>query len=176
MAFNAKNLTYESKDPSFLRKLKGEFGGTDSARHRQPQARAKKLRSTEDEDDDQPVYVHDQDPSEVLSKAEYDALVKAPSASTEQHPVEEAQLHTNAHASEEKVSLAQANPGGQMRQESEAKETIAGIGGSSKKRSAKIVGDDASSDEISKSETAAHVVKKQAPKKGKKIKLSFEDS
>ncbi|KAL8995594.1 MAG: hypothetical protein Q9169_004705 [Polycauliona sp. 2 TL-2023] len=174
MSFNAKNLTYESKDPSFLRRLRGEFGATDSARHQRQQARPKRLRNTDEEDDDQPVYIHDQDPSEVLTKAEYDALVNAPSTSTEQQrSVEETSLDTDVQASKENGSIPQADPAGQVQAESAAKEKTAGIGGSLKKRSAKIVGDD---DEVPEPKTAALVAKKQAPKKGKKIKLSFEDS
>ncbi|KAL8929114.1 MAG: hypothetical protein Q9172_000657 [Xanthocarpia lactea] len=172
MPFNAKNLTYESNDPSFLRKLRGEFG-TDSARHQRPQARPRKLRNADDEDDDQPLYVHDQDPSETLSKAEYDALLKAPSP--EQQTVTEAQPDPDAQASNELEALPQANLEGQAQQELATEERTAGIGGSSKKRSAKVVGGDASSDEVHKRKTGSQISKKQGPKKGKKMKLSFED-
>lgn len=163
----------ESNDPSFLRKLRGEFGGTDSARQQRPQARPKKLRNADEEDDDQPVYVHDQDPSEILSKAEYDALLKP--SSTEQRPVGEVSPDTGVQASKEIEVLPQTNPKGQARQELASKERTAAIGGSSKKRSAKVVADDASWDEHSKPKKESQAAKKHGPKKGKKVKLSFDD-
>ncbi|KAL8852355.1 MAG: hypothetical protein Q9221_002739 [Calogaya cf. arnoldii] len=172
MSFNAKNLTYESNDPSFLRKLRGEFGGTDSARHQRPQARPTKLRSA-DEDDDQPVYVHDQDSSETLSKAEYDALLKAPP--TEQQSVKEGQSDTDVQTSKQLEAQPLESPEGHPQSKLAAKEKTAAIGGSSKKRSAKVVGDDASSDEVQKPKTDLQAAKKDGPKKIKKMKLSFED-
>ncbi|KAL8842138.1 MAG: hypothetical protein Q9176_002831 [Flavoplaca citrina] len=173
MSFNAKNLTYESKDPSFLRRLKGEFGTTDAVRQQRPQARPKRLRNTQEEDDDQPIYVNDQDPSEILSKAEYDALLNAPS--TEQKPVEEAPPDVHVQISNATQARPTSSAGVANEQESAVKERSAGIGGCSKKRSAKVVGDDALSDEAQKSMNEAHVVKKSAPKRAKKMKLSFED-
>ncbi|KAI4263721.1 MAG: hypothetical protein L6R42_001143 [Xanthoria sp. 1 TBL-2021] len=173
MSFNAKNLTYESSDPSFLRKLRGEFGGTDSARQQRPQARPKKLRNADEEDDDQPVYVHDQDPSEALSKAEYDALLKPPS--TKQHSAEEGQPDTDVQTFNETEARLQESREGQAQRGLEVKERTAAIGGSSKKRSAKVVADDASSDEVQKPKTESQAAKKQGPKKGKKMKLSFEE-
>ncbi|KAL8658667.1 MAG: hypothetical protein Q9226_000837 [Calogaya cf. arnoldii] len=173
MSFNAKNLTYESNDPSFLRKLRGEFGGTDSARHQQPQVRPTKLRTADEEDDDQPVYVHDQDPSETLSKAEYDALLKAPP--TEQQSVKEGQADTDVQTSKQLEAQSLESPEGSPQREVAAKERTAAIGGSSKKRSAKVVGDDASSDEVQKPKTDLQAAKKNGLKKVKKMKLSFED-
>ncbi|KAL8900998.1 MAG: hypothetical protein Q9192_000774 [Flavoplaca navasiana] len=173
MSFNAKNLTYESKDPSFLRRLKGEFGATDAVRQQRPQARPKRLRDTQEEDDDQPIYVNDQDPSEILSKAEYDALLKAPS--TEQQPVKETPPEVDVQTSNATQARPTSSAGVRNGQESAVKERSAGIGGCSKKRAAKIVGDDALSDEAQKSMNEAHVVKKSASKRAKKMKLSFED-
>ena len=157
-----------------MRKLRGEFGGTDSARQQRPQARPKKLRSAdEEEDDDQPVYVHDQDPSEILSKAEYDALLKP--SSTEQRPVGEASPDTGVKASTEIEVLPQTSPEGQGQQELASKERTAAIGGSSKKRSAKVVADEASWDELLKPRKGSQAAKKHGPKKAKKVKLSFDD-
>ncbi|KAL8768901.1 MAG: hypothetical protein Q9209_004956 [Squamulea sp. 1 TL-2023] len=169
------NLIYwqDSNEPSFLKKLKGEFGSTDSARQQRPQARPRKQRNADDEDDDQPVYVHDKNPSESLSKAEYDALFKAPS--TEQQLVEVAQHDTDIQASREMQAPCQADPEGQAQQELSAKERTAGIGGIPKKRSAKVVGDHDSSDEAPKTKTEPRAPKKQGLKKGKKMKLSFEE-
>ncbi|KAL9633257.1 MAG: hypothetical protein Q9204_003471 [Flavoplaca sp. TL-2023a] len=173
MSFNAKNLTYESKDPSFLRRLKGEFGATDAVRQQRPQARPKRLRNTHEEDDDQPIYVNDQDPSETLSKAEYDALLRA--SSTVQQPVREAPPDVDVPTSNVTEVRPTSSAGVRAEHESAMKERSAGIGGRSKKRSAKIVGDDALSDKAQKSMNEAHVVKKSAPKRAKKMKLSFED-
>ena len=166
-------MTQESKDPSFLRRLKGEFGATDVVRQQRPQARPKRLRNTQEEDDDQPIYVNDQDPSEILSKAEYDALLKAPS--TEQQPVEGPPPGVDVHISNATQARPTSSAGVGNEQESAVKERSIGIGGCSKKRSAKVVGDDALSDATQKPTNEAHVVMKSAPKRAKKIKLSFED-
>ncbi|KAI4279309.1 MAG: hypothetical protein LQ337_000340 [Flavoplaca oasis] len=173
MSFIAKNLTYESRDPSFLRKLKGEFGTTDAVRQQRPQARPKRLRNTQEDDDDLPIYVNDQDPSEILSKAEYDALLEAPS--TEQQPLKEAPPDVDRQTSKATGARPTSSAGVRTEHESAVKERSAGIGGCSKKRAAKIVGDDALSDEAQNSMSEAHVVKKSAPKRAKKMKLSFED-
>ncbi|KAL8785522.1 MAG: hypothetical protein Q9213_003348 [Squamulea squamosa] len=173
MSFNSKNLTYDSNEPSFLRKLRGEFGSTDLARQQRPQARPRRQKIADDEDDDQPVYVHDKNPSEYLSKTEYNAMFKAPS--TEQQLVEVAQQDADSQASREIQAPCQADPEEQAQQESSTKERTAGIGGFSKKRSAKVVGDHDSSEEFQQSKTEPLAPKKQGLKKGKKMKLSFED-
>ncbi len=91
--FNAKNLSYgisfvpmfksqtfakqqpiESNEPSFLRKLRGEFGGTDAVRHERPIPRPRKV-MTDGDDEDQPTYVVEES-QDTLSKEEYEALVR----------------------------------------------------------------------------------------------------
>ncbi|KAL8801393.1 MAG: hypothetical protein Q9182_004507 [Xanthomendoza sp. 2 TL-2023] len=136
-------------------------------------ARPKKQRHADEEDDDEPVYVHDEDPHEPISKADYEALLKAPS--TEQEPAKVMQSVTSAQLSQETESSDQVQSGDLVQQALPAKERTAGIGASSKKRSAKIIGDDDSSDEVRKSTTGSEAPKKQVQKKGKKVKLSFDD-
>src|SRR3978361_481851 len=74
MAFNAKNLQYDKREPAFLRKLKGEFGGLDG-RHNVQIARPKKDRlKTGDDDEDEPVIVDEL--GERIEKAEFERRVK----------------------------------------------------------------------------------------------------
>ena len=73
MAFNAKNLHYDKTEPSFLRKVKGEFGNLDG-RHNVQLARPKKDRlKTGDDDEDEPVIVDEQ--GERIEKAEFERRV-----------------------------------------------------------------------------------------------------
>ncbi|KAL8811268.1 MAG: hypothetical protein Q9223_006605 [Gallowayella weberi] len=168
MSVNSKNLTYETNEPTFLKKLKSEYGNDGLTRQQRPQVRPKKQRNADEEDDDEPVYVHEEDPHEPISKADYDALLKAPS--TEPEPAELMQSATSAQFSQETESSDQ------VQQTLPAKERTAGIGASSKKRSAKIIGEEDSSDEVRKSTTGSEAPKKHVQKKGKKVKLSFEDA
>ncbi|KAI4243576.1 MAG: hypothetical protein L6R40_003400 [Gallowayella cf. fulva] len=172
MPANTKNLTYESNEPAFLRRLRGEFGGTDSASHRRPQARPRKQRNS-DEDDNEPVYVRDGDPHEPISKADYDALLKAPT--TEQQPIRTSQSGPGAQVANVIDSAIQTPSDVDVQQAQPATEKTAAIGGSSKKRSARIVGDDVSSDEVQGPKTDLQTPNKHGMKKGKKVKLSFED-
>ncbi|KAL8735976.1 MAG: hypothetical protein Q9166_000538 [cf. Caloplaca sp. 2 TL-2023] len=174
MSINSKNLTYESNEPEFLKRLRGEYGGSDLGRHQRPQARPKKQRNASEENDDEPVYVHNEDPHEPISKAAYDTLWEAPP--TEQLSVKEAQQGKDVQASDGNRSLPQVQASEQPEQEQpskeqQAKEKIAEIGGGLKKRSARVVGDDAFTDEVPKSATS----QKAKKQKGKRVKLSFQD-
>ena len=72
MAFNAKNLSYNKEDPSFLRKLKAEHGGD---RSNVQIARPKKDRlKTGDDDEDEPTMVDEH--GENLGKEEWEKMLK----------------------------------------------------------------------------------------------------
>ncbi|KAL8974711.1 MAG: hypothetical protein Q9197_001042 [Variospora fuerteventurae] len=175
MAGNVKhNLTYESKEPAFLRKLKSEYEGTDSARHQRPLARPKRQRDAVDEEDDEPVYVHEIDPNVPISKGDHDALLDA---SIKKHePAEESQRGR----SDESVLDMKAPPsvpGAEegVLQDAQPQQQLAVIGAASKKRSVKVVGDDASATGFQESDATLKAKKsKQGLKKVKRPKLSFQ--
>ncbi|KAL8969621.1 MAG: hypothetical protein Q9183_001914 [Haloplaca sp. 2 TL-2023] len=173
MAFNAKNLTYETKEPSFLKKLRGEYGGGDSMRHAHQQKRPKRLRDAADDDSDEPVYMREEDPHQSLSKAEYEALIKIPA--DQQRPGEQASLITEALGSKAAQSTPSVSSPAVAPQETSTKQERSTIGGASKKRAAKIVGEDASADEAQTSPQKSSTLKKPSHKKAKKLKLSFDD-
>ncbi|KAI4166920.1 MAG: hypothetical protein LQ343_007623 [Gyalolechia ehrenbergii] len=184
MSFNAKNLTYghqsyskaESNEPEFLRKLKGQYGGTDPARHQQPLARPRKQKNPLEEDEDDPIYVHEANPHEPMSKAAYDALMDT---ATEDHDG----LFTTVEESSRgaKKSSDQTGPPSEPHrekcgmQEAPSKQQMAVIGAASKKRSAKIVGDGAEADDARVCAENLEPAKSQGLKKAKKQKLSFQD-
>ncbi|KAF2462105.1 hypothetical protein BDY21DRAFT_277391 [Lineolata rhizophorae] len=156
MSFKAKNLSYEAKEPAFLRRLRGEVAadpGTES-RDRPSVARPKRLKN--DDDDDEPTYVvegsHD-----TLSKAEYDALVSGKSPDGEDG-------ETKAGAPESSSKDAKEDP-------SRKKQHVAEVGQHQKKRkAAKVVGDAAED-----TQDAPRSRPKKPKKKTKAVKLSFGD-
>ncbi|KAF6231549.1 hypothetical protein HO173_010301 [Letharia columbiana] len=167
MSFNAKNLSYASNEPAFLRKLRGDYGDRDSSRHERPLARPRK-QVQEGEDNDQPTYVVE-DSQDTLSKAEYEALVAADTADKDEnnvllsakagHVIEEAEPRKDEVAGE-------AAP---------VKQAVAGIGGSTKRRLAKVVGDEGEDKAASEDCVSGRNSKTSRVKKGKKMKLSFDD-
>ena len=156
------NCSLESKEPAFLRRLRSEHANGDTSRHERPLARPRKLGDAGKVDDDGPTYVDDQN-HEVISKEAYETLVsKAGTAVPESvKPVEPELSET-------------ATTGESSKEELIVKETIAAIGGSTKRRLAKVVGDEEEIKEAPhKSGEGTRTPKKG--KKGKKIKLSFDD-
>lgn len=157
----------EAKEPAFLQKLRGHYGDT-SGRLERPSARPRKLKDKNDEDDDAPVYV-DEESSEVISKAEYEALVgggtdkKDNEASTKGSPTENEQA--SAQSRTETSTAKQRN--------------LTEVGGTRKRKQAKIVGEDEDKEKSEeKQEADAAQPKAAAPrksKKAKKIKLSFDE-
>lgn len=123
------------------------------------------------EKDEQPTYVV-QDSQDTLSKAEYEALLATndadkqndknmPSSREAQHRFEEAELRKDEVATE-------AAP---------VKQRVAGIGSSSKRRLAKVVGEEEEKEDGSAPEMSdpRKRDKKIRAKKGKKMKLSFDE-
>ncbi|KAL8722962.1 MAG: hypothetical protein Q9225_000654 [Loekoesia sp. 1 TL-2023] len=177
MSFNAKNLTYESNEPAFLRKLKGEYGGTDSARHRRPLARPRKQSNIIEDNEDELIYVHETDPLEPVSKAEYDGLLNA--SATEDNDglfnAEDDQKGRMVKPFDQREPSFKSQSKGTTLQEADSKQQMAVIGAASKKRSAKVVGDNALADEAQQFTAKQEVPKRQGPKKVKRQKLSFQD-
>ena len=117
--------------------------------------------------------MHEEDPRQSLSKAEYEALVKVPV--DQQQPSEQASLITEALGSKAADSTPSVSSSAVAPQETSIKEERSTIGGASKKRAAKVVGEDASVDEAQTSPQKSSTLKKPTLKKAKKLKLSFDD-
>lgn len=177
MSFNAKSLTYESNEPAFLRKLKVQYGGTDSARHQQPLARPRKQRNSTEEDGDEPVYVHEADPHEPISKSEYDALMDDKVTEDQDGPFATAE-EPSAQAGKACIPMGPSSEPDDVRavmHKAPSKQQIAVIGAASKKRSAKVIGDGSIIDEAVGFAGKPESTKSQKPKKAKRQKLSFQD-
>ncbi|KAL9086471.1 MAG: hypothetical protein Q9165_007087 [Trypethelium subeluteriae] len=162
MPANLKNLSYESNEPSFLRKLRAENTVVASGQQERPVARAK--RSKEVADDDDPTYVLEGS-NDTLSKAEYEALNNA-----------QASENKDADAKSQTSAGERAETGDEKLQADEkdgraSKQQTTGIGKSHKKRkSGKVVGTDEMQEELSEKK------RDQKPKKKTKaLKLSFGD-
>ncbi|KAL8694473.1 MAG: hypothetical protein Q9218_000886 [Villophora microphyllina] len=169
MAFNPKGLTYDSNEPAFLRKLRGEFGGSDTARSQRQQPRP---RQTNVDEEDEPVYVHDENPHTPISRADYEALMKVPN--TDQPSPKEAQAGGTRAANNADTETT-VDAASDVMGEVHSRQENATIGGISKKRTAKKIEEDASADEAHPAITRPRAMKKQGSKKGKKPKLSFQD-
>lgn len=166
MAFNAKNLTYESREPTFLRKLKSEYGGSNADRHASQLARPRKQKDNDD-DDDEPTYV-DEESNDSITRAQYEAILKK----QEQITLKTEQTETL------KSNIAGAvAPYAAKDVASETlsrKELVAVIGGIGKRRLAKVIGDD-DLDHNGEERSEGTRVVARSTKKSKKIKLSFDD-
>ncbi|KAL8940179.1 MAG: hypothetical protein Q9211_002396 [Gyalolechia sp. 1 TL-2023] len=171
------NLTYDSNEPAFLRKLKGQYGGTDSARHQQPLARPRKQRNPIEEDEDEPIYVHEANPHEPISKADYDTLIDDTVTEDRDGLFTTVEKLSGRVGKASNQTGASSKPHGErgVMQEAPSKQQIAVIGAASKKRSAKIIGDGTAADETQDSAEKIELAKSRGPKKAKRQKLSFQD-
>ncbi|KAH7132643.1 hypothetical protein B0J11DRAFT_232273 [Dendryphion nanum] len=154
MSNKLKNLTYEAEQPAFLRRLRGELTGDDSARHERPVPRNKRLQK--DDDDDAPTYVLE-DTNQSLTKAEYDALVAGKEDPQKTDGPESEALGSEAKDLDKQIT----------------KDNIAEVGKSTKKRkAAKVIGGD---DEEHDGQRVKKDIKstKKPKKKAKAVKLSF---
>ncbi|KAF2103476.1 hypothetical protein NA57DRAFT_72451 [Rhizodiscina lignyota] len=158
MSFKAKDLSYEAKEPAFLRRLRGEVAGSgDSDRHERQIARPKRLKK-DDEEDDGPTYVIEES-GDTVSKADYEAML----AKDEEGPdADETSKGPDGEAADAKEK---------------SKQQVAEAGQGMKKRKVgKVIGtaeEDDGSPGDDKKEPAKKMAKK--PRKKTKIKLSFED-
>ena len=161
----------DSKEPTFLRKLKSEHGGSDSARHERPLARPRKAKDAED--DDEPTYV-DEDSHDTITKLQYEALLRLADevASDETHS-ETPNLLNDGVGCDTPAEDVMEGP-------LPRKEMVATVGVSAKRRIAKVVGngedyhDEASGKEVLATDQKAITLGKKLAKKPKKVKLSFD--
>jgi hypothetical protein len=118
------------------------------------------------DDDDGPTYVIEES-NEVISKEEYDRLVKD---DTEQQPAEKGSSeYTNPEqpTAETGAALDEKADGHKPQQ------SVAGIGGGKKRKQAKVVSDETSGEQGPADRAPKPTTKK--PKQKKRIKLSFEE-
>ena len=160
----------ELKEPSFLKKLKSEYGG-DSLRHERPLARPKRLRA-DDGEDDEPVYV-DEENHNTMSKAEYEAMMEQPTGTGKESANPQS---TEVNAATKKLDDGELH-GAAESGKSTAQDNMVDIGGGHKKRKmAKVIGDlDEPEAEDVPRITKSGSNKKIKHKKKAKMKLSFDD-
>ena len=155
----------ETKEPPFLQKLRGQYGGTAAGRLERPMARPR--RPKDNDDDDEPTYV-DEESNEVISKEEYNALVHGSNQKEEATAVQAPEPDKQASKTDSDEEKADKQP-------PTSKQNLAEIGGPKKRKQAKIVGEDSvPEEEESKGNDNKSKPKKKSEKK-KKIKLSFDD-
>ena len=119
------------------------------------------------ESDDQPTYVME-DSQDTLSKAEYEALAtNSADTQTENNLTPSANIRQDA----EEVVVKKDTVFGE---ETPTKQQVAGIGVSTKRRLAKVVGNE-EEDEAAEKSDLGKKEKKIKAKKGKKMKLSFDE-
>lgn len=164
-------LLSEAKEPAFLRKLKGQYGGTSRGLER-PAARPRKMKDQRaDDDDDGPTYV-DAESNEVISKEDYESMVRGEAAADGggKHSVGQ--------------SGAPPAPTGKTKDELEEGRTetgapsqnVAEIGALRKRKQGKLIGEEERAEsDLASAQTAASASRKAKPKK-KKIKLSFDET
>lgn len=164
----------DANTPAFLRRLKGEYGGPGERQSVQIARPKKQLIDTED---DAPTYVDEN--HETISKEDYEKLNRG----EHDEAVDEA---TSGPAKKGSEGPTQQEP---LRSETEPK---ANIGNSKKRKAVKVIGNEDEVDQTaSKTDSVAETKaqpkvdgnesvqsqakKPKAAKKGKKIKLSFDD-
>ncbi|PLB44262.1 hypothetical protein P170DRAFT_467979 [Aspergillus steynii IBT 23096] len=165
MSYNAKNLAYEAKEPAFLQKLKGQYGDT-SGRLQQPISRPRRPKD-DTGDDDAPTYV-DEESNEVISKEEYEAMVRG-GAPKEEESGEKTADRENPSGGDEDTQYKTEKDG------PSSKQNLAEIGGQKKRKQAKVIGEDAPEAETEEAQPKEPAPRKSKQKK-KKIKLSFDET
>ncbi|KAK6533493.1 hypothetical protein TWF694_002432 [Orbilia ellipsospora] len=161
-----KNLSYESKEPAFLQRLRAQAAGTYQER---PLNRPKKQRNPEDDEDDEPVYVLED--NSTLSGKEFEALKD-----------KTAQDAKAADGDKDEPEGKKASEGGKDDQkDAKARDSVLEVGAKAQKRKiGKIVGAEASDKEEEPKEKAEKKKSDETPKKKKpkskgRVKLSFGD-
>ncbi|PKY03470.1 hypothetical protein P168DRAFT_290638 [Aspergillus campestris IBT 28561] len=162
MSFKAKDLTYDSKEPAFLQRLKNQYGNS-TGRLERPAARPRLAKR--DDEDDAPTYV-DEESNEVLTKEEYEALVRGddPQKAGEATDGATPQQREEPSVGDNPTDTARATP----------KQNVVDVGGPRKRKQAKVVGEESSA---GRDQTPPKELASTKPKgKKKKIKLSFDDA
>ncbi|PWY65566.1 hypothetical protein BO70DRAFT_366693 [Aspergillus heteromorphus CBS 117.55] len=148
----------EAKQPAFLQRLKNQYGDT-SGRLERPIARPRKPKN--ETDDDGPTYV-DEESNEIISKEEYEALVRG----------DEDREGYNDNAPKDPEDKG-ASGSGMGVDGTASKQNVAEIGGPRKRKQAKVVGEEPRAEETK--ETPRKDSGSRKAKQKKKIKLSFDD-
>ncbi|KAK6350103.1 hypothetical protein TWF696_006350 [Orbilia brochopaga] len=160
-----KNLSYESREPAFLQRLRAQAAGVHQER---PLNRPKKQRNPEDDEEDQPVYVLED--NSTLSSKEFEALKDETEAKAKAEAEEDG---TNS-----ELTLTSKPPEGDQKGKEKGKDAVLEAGAKAQKRKiAKVVGAEASGDdaEEKKDEKKEEVRKTKKPRPKQKVKLSFGD-
>ena len=182
MSIKSKDLSYDkaASQPAFLQRLRDQNSAIDaSGRHERPVARAQRIRSNKDDEEDAPAYVLEGS-SETLTKAEYEKLtlggegakdVDAKFGSVKDMVTGELQGQSPKASGalpdeeDETKGVTTRKPG-----------TVdAGTGASKKRKMAKVVGGDDADEDQEAAGSKEHIKPKKIKKKGKPIKLSFGD-
>lgn len=151
----------DAKEPAFLQRLRGQHGNTSGGLDRPISQRPRKVK--DDNDDDGPTYV-DAESNEVVSKEDYEAMVKSGDQEPEQPE--------NDTKSED--AAAAKNEDNKQKASHSSQQNLAEIGGPRKRKQAKVVGDEVQEAESEGVQPREPAPRKQKQKK-KKIKLSFEE-
>jgi hypothetical protein len=192
MAFKAKDLEYDKHEPAFLRKLRGEYGGLDG-RHNVQIARPKKDRlKTGDGDEDEPVILDES--GQIVEKSELERRLKG-DADTGTDPDNQQQPGV-----EESLKDESGVGGEQQEQQQSERQKVTEIGSLAhvkKRKAGKVVVDDEQDEAVDEKAASSSggknektittydnggikdkdTKRKDPPKKkGKKIKLSFDDA
>ena len=180
MAGRNKALQYEASEPAFLRRIREQQGGQDG-RHERQIARPKKAKANDE--DDAPAYVME-DGSETLSKDDYARLLakegqddedgagRMDRPATEDDNVESIGISGKLEGAEPKASGAIPSDGKDSSSTQPQRIAEASVG-SKKRKLAKAIGSDEQDDDAQQSTGTS--LKKRPKKKGKPIKLSFDD-
>ena len=190
-----KDLSYDSTLPPFLQRLRAlHSSNTADGRHERPQSRPKRVRTEEDEEEDEPTYVaEDGTPmshSEMLEmgkNAQANARHDAENAMDLDTEMEGVERNSSNESNEREISR------GTMGRE---KEKLAAIGAGRRRKVGRVIGADVSPDsrgasqdrgsftastenqmrDLESDAVTAQIAPKPKPKKNmKKVKLSFGD-
>ena len=123
----------------------------------------------EGEEDDQPTYVLEES-QDTLSKAECEALIAAANTSTDNEKDVLSSGKTSHDVEEDESRKDEV-----AREAVLVKQPVAGIGGSVKRKLGKVIGTEEKGEEASDKLDSGQTSKKIKVKKGKKIKLSFDE-
>ena len=148
-----------------MQRLRGQYGGNTTGGLERPISRPRRAR--DDNEDDGPTYV-DAESNEVISKEDYEAMVKGDGDEQSEQP---------ENGVKDKDADAEKAGDSGKKEGTTSKQNLAEIGGPRKRKQAKIVGDEFQEAESEKSgEVRLKETKSQKPKqRKKKIKLSFEE-
>ena len=153
-----KNLQYDSTLPPFLARIQANNTSRDG-RHEFSIARPKRARNAEDDAEDEPVYF-DEGTGETLTKGEWEQREKV-NVGDEEVGVEKDGMRSTGERKDVEGK--------------EGVEKIAAIGGSRKRKGGKVIGGEDEEGSVVLKDKKDSKAEGKAPKKGKKIKLSFGD-